>query len=109
MWIYPSVLLVIRSFVFGHSYKCIIIYLPVLCLVRSWLCGEATGRSHTYTSIDGHSCGRYKEETKVKTERAKKDLFRYIHYHNRYKAHMDSLNLETKLQTTMQEKISVLE
>ncbi|XP_062090525.1 probable E3 ubiquitin-protein ligase ARI1 [Humulus lupulus] len=74
-----------------------------------WLCGEATGRSHTYTTIAGHSCGRYKEETKEKTERAKKDLFRYIHYHNRYKAHTDSLDLETKLQITMQEKISAME
>ena len=28
-----------------------------------WLCGGATGLSHTWTSITGHTCGRFKEET----------------------------------------------
>ncbi|KAF4386572.1 hypothetical protein F8388_006527 [Cannabis sativa] len=74
-----------------------------------WLCGEATGRTHTYAFIEGHSCGRFKEETKEKNERAKKDLFRHIHYHNRYKAHMDSLKLEMKLQTSLEGKILALE
>lgn len=27
-----------------------------------WLCGGATGRAHTWTSIENHSCGRYKDE-----------------------------------------------
>lgn len=27
-----------------------------------WLCGGATGRAHTWSSIENHSCGRYKEE-----------------------------------------------
>ncbi|POO03193.1 E3 ubiquitin ligase RBR family [Trema orientale] len=74
-----------------------------------WLCGGATGREHTYASIAGHSCGRYKEEKVQKAEHAKRDLLRYIHYHNRYKAHTDSFELETNLKTTIQEKISRLE
>ncbi|XP_077233211.1 putative E3 ubiquitin-protein ligase ARI2 isoform X2 [Tasmannia lanceolata] len=74
-----------------------------------WLCGGATGRDHTWSSINGHSCGRYKEETEKKAVRAKRDLYRYMHYHNRYKAHTDSFKLESKLKETIQGKISVSE
>ncbi|KAL5715100.1 RBR-type E3 ubiquitin transferase [Ranunculus cassubicifolius] len=74
-----------------------------------WLCGGATGRDHTWTSISGHSCGRYKEAKEKQAERAKRDLYRYMHYHNRYKAHTDSFKLETKLKETSQDKISTLE
>ncbi|KAL5558112.1 hypothetical protein UlMin_034323 [Ulmus minor] len=74
-----------------------------------WLCAAPTGTSHTWTTISGHSCGRYKEDEMVKTERAKRDLFRYMHYHNRYKAHKDSLKLESKLKETIQAKIFLLE
>lgn len=74
-----------------------------------WLCGGATGRDHTWTSISGHSCGRYKEDSEKKAERAKRDLYRYMHYHNRYKAHTDSFKLESKLKETTQVKISILE
>ncbi|XP_023513187.1 probable E3 ubiquitin-protein ligase ARI2 [Cucurbita pepo subsp. pepo] len=74
-----------------------------------WLCGGATGREHTWSSISGHSCGRYKEESEQKAERAKRDLYRYMHYHNRYKAHTDSFKLESKLKESIQEKISISE
>lgn len=74
-----------------------------------WLCGGATGRDHTWSSISGHSCGRYKEDTAKKAERAKRDLYRYMHYHNRYKAHTDSFKLESKLKETIQDKISISE
>ncbi|GMH17519.1 hypothetical protein Nepgr_019360 [Nepenthes gracilis] len=74
-----------------------------------WICGGATGREHTWTSIAGHSCGRYKEDHVSKTERAKRELWRYVHYHNRYKAHTDSYKLEAKLKETIQRKISKLE
>ncbi|RWR76941.1 putative E3 ubiquitin-protein ligase ARI2 isoform X2 [Cinnamomum micranthum f. kanehirae] len=74
-----------------------------------WLCGGATGRDHTWSSISGHSCGRYKEDTEKKAERAKRDLYRYMHYHNRYKAHTDSFKLESKLKETIQDKITVSE
>lgn len=73
-----------------------------------WLCGGATGRDHTWSSIAGHSCGRYKEQEKS-AERAKRDLYRYMHYHNRYKAHTDSFKLESKLKDIIQGKISITE
>jgi ariadne-1 len=72
------------------------------------LCGGATGREHTWSSIAGHSCGRYKEQEKT-AERAKRDLYRYMHYHNRYKAHTDSFKLESKLKGLIQGKISASE
>ncbi|KAH7849521.1 hypothetical protein Vadar_019043 [Vaccinium darrowii] len=74
-----------------------------------WLCGAATGSSHTWTSIDGHSCGRYTEDEKKNLELAKKYLWRYIHYHNRYKAHSDSLKAEVQLKEKIKMKISKLE
>ncbi|KAK4256489.1 hypothetical protein QN277_009341 [Acacia crassicarpa] len=83
----------------------------VSCICRQsfcWICGEATGRDHTWTAITGHSCGRYQPREKL-AELAKKNLYRYMHYHNRYKAHMDSLNLEGKLKETMQQKVSLSE
>ncbi|KAG4973854.1 hypothetical protein JHK87_030675 [Glycine soja] len=73
-----------------------------------WLCGGATGREHTWSSIAGHSCGRYKEQEKT-AERAKRDLYRYMHYHNRYKAHTDSFKIESKLKETIQGKIAISE
>lgn len=73
------------------------------------MCGGATGNDHTWTTIQGHSCGRYKEEDVNKLEHAKRELSRYTHYHDRYEAHMDSLKLEIKLKETTQEKISILE
>ncbi|GAV71605.1 IBR domain-containing protein [Cephalotus follicularis] len=74
-----------------------------------WLCGCATGREHTWTNISNHSCGRYKEDHEKKAERALRNLQRYIHYHDRYKAHTDSLKLESMLKETVQGKISKLE
>ncbi|KAI9128004.1 hypothetical protein K1719_000997 [Acacia pycnantha] len=73
-----------------------------------WLCGGATGREHTWSSIAGHSCGRYKQLEKT-AERAKRDLYRYMHYHNRYKAHTDSFKLESKLKETIQVKVAISE
>ncbi|XP_010514481.1 PREDICTED: probable E3 ubiquitin-protein ligase ARI3 [Camelina sativa] len=69
-----------------------------------WLCGEATGVSHTWTTIEGHSCGRYKDDKVRQLERAKRDLDRYTHYHYRYKAHTDSSKLEDKLRKSVLEK-----
>ncbi|RRT70940.1 hypothetical protein B296_00008612 [Ensete ventricosum] len=76
---------------------------------NSWLCGGATGRDHTWSSISGHSCGRFKEDQAKRTERARRDLYRYMHYHNRYKAHTDSLKQESNLKETIQGKISISE
>ncbi|KAG8364304.1 hypothetical protein BUALT_Bualt19G0114600 [Buddleja alternifolia] len=74
-----------------------------------WLCGGATGRDHTWSHIANHSCGRYKEDGEKKAERAKRDLYRYMHYHNRYKAHIDSFKQESRLRETIKEKVSNLE
>ncbi|KAM7474962.1 hypothetical protein LguiB_022205 [Lonicera macranthoides] len=74
-----------------------------------WLCGGATGHNHTWTSIAGHSCGRYKEDREKKTEQAKRNYYRYMHYDSRYKAHTDSFKLESKLRETLRGKVSKLE
>ncbi|KAE9448542.1 hypothetical protein C3L33_19553, partial [Rhododendron williamsianum] len=71
---------------------------------KSWLCGGATGRDHTYTHITGHSCGRYEGDEK-KTELGKCYLYRYMHYHSRYKAHIDSFKRECKLKGTLKKKV----
>ncbi|KAD6454205.1 hypothetical protein E3N88_08911 [Mikania micrantha] len=74
-----------------------------------WLCGGATGREHTWSTITGHSCGRYKEDQEKKSEHAKRDLYRYMHYYNRYKAHKDSFKQESRLKETIRDKVAVLE
>ncbi|XP_010530857.1 PREDICTED: probable E3 ubiquitin-protein ligase ARI2 isoform X2 [Tarenaya hassleriana] len=84
----------------------------VTCICRQsfcWLCGAATGRDHTWSRILGHSCGRYQEDKKKQMERGKRDTYRYMHYHNRYKAHIHSLKLESKLKDTILEKVSISE
>ncbi|KAJ7958077.1 RBR-type E3 ubiquitin transferase [Quillaja saponaria] len=73
-----------------------------------WLCGGATGWTHTWQSIADHSCGRYKD-LEMKAARAKRDLVRYMHYHGRYKAHTDSFKLESNLKTISEGKISLIE
>ena len=77
-----------------------------LCSSYSWLCGGATGRSHTYQEIDGHSCGRYDDEKLKHIERAKRDLHRYTHYHNRYESHASSLKEEGNLYVTIEEMMN---
>lgn len=37
-----------------------------------WLCGGATGLAHTYSTITGHTCGRYKEEADARIEGAQR-------------------------------------
>ncbi|XP_057468810.1 probable E3 ubiquitin-protein ligase ARI1 isoform X1 [Actinidia eriantha] len=74
-----------------------------------WLCAKATGYAHTWDNIEGHSCGRYTKEQGRNLERGKMDLFRYIHYHDRYKAHTESLEAEVHLKEKIQIKISKLE
>ncbi|KAL6209040.1 hypothetical protein ACLB2K_019983 [Fragaria x ananassa] len=70
-----------------------------------WLCGAATGFTHTYQSIEGHECGRFKEEEVANLEQTKKDLIRYNHYFNRYQVHKVSLKVEATLKQTVQTKI----
>lgn len=37
-----------------------------------WLCGQATGRAHDWTTIYGHSCGAYKEKAEAKASDAQR-------------------------------------
>ncbi len=50
------------------------------CGVQSfcWLCGESTGREHTWTQISNHSCGRYKEELDRKIDEAQRCVCLYV-------------------------------
>ncbi|CAN6447671.1 unnamed protein product [Victoria cruziana] len=70
-----------------------------------WLCGAATGFRHTWLDIEGHSCGSYKASLEKKGESTRQYPGRFWHYYSRYKAHMDSLNLETKLKESEQNNI----
>lgn len=74
-----------------------------------WLCGAATGREHNWNSIEGHSCGRFRDEKAREAAKAQHDLKRYIHYHSRWKGHLDSLKLEQKQEEAVKEKIIGLE
>lgn len=74
-----------------------------------WLCGGATGSAHTWESIAGHTCGRFKEEHIANAKRAKSEIIRYTHYHNRYKAHMDSLKAEITMKENLENKIKKME
>lgn len=74
-----------------------------------WLCGAATGLSHTWTSIAAHTCGRYKEEADQRIADAARDLKRYHHYLGRWEAHVASQKLEEEQTKAIQEKIAALE
>lgn len=75
----------------------------------SWLCGSATGMDHTPTSIAGHRCNRFEEKQLKKEEDLKKSHSRFMHYHDRYKAHIDSLKQESRLKNALLRKIVVSE
>lgn len=59
-----------------------------------WLCGQATGVAHTWDSIDGHECGRFREETDLRVNEAARNHKRYMHYFERFKVHDDSHSKE---------------
>jgi hypothetical protein len=40
-----------------------------------WLCGQATGREHTWTTIAGHSCGAYKDDADKRADEAQRCVF----------------------------------
>lgn len=73
-----------------------------------WLCGQQTGKKHTWDSIDGHECGRYKDAVNKKVKKAKRALLRYKFYYDRFVCclkhnsfrhfmHMESLRSEEDL------------
>ncbi len=68
-----------------------------------WLCGEATGRTHTWQNIEGHQCGRYRDEFQAKADEALAKHKRYMHYFERYKNHADSFQKEKVDRVKLQE------
>uniref|UniRef100_A0A0D9VWI2 RBR-type E3 ubiquitin transferase n=1 Tax=Leersia perrieri TaxID=77586 RepID=A0A0D9VWI2_9ORYZ len=68
----------------------------VRCKCGHWLCGGPTGAEHTWTSISGHSCNRYKEEEQGSTaaDKGRRQMQRYTHYWDRYNIHAGSHKVE---------------
>ncbi|KAF8110491.1 hypothetical protein N665_0083s0053 [Sinapis alba] len=73
-----------------------------------WLCGGATGVSHTCTTIEGHCCGKLKEHKVKRMERTKRDLERYTHYYHQCRSHTDSSKQEYKLREIVFEKVALV-
>ncbi|KAL6560789.1 putative E3 ubiquitin-protein ligase ari2 [Orobanche gracilis] len=73
-----------------------------------WKCGGATGLKHTWETIENHTC-KFEKDLMKEAERAKRDLYRYMHYHTCYRAHADSYKQESRLRETTKEKVSHLE
>ncbi|WIA17066.1 hypothetical protein OEZ85_013967 [Tetradesmus obliquus] len=74
-----------------------------------WLCGGATGTRHTWTQIDNHSCGRYKDEADARINDALRSHKRYMHYFERYKQHLDSLTKEKNNRAKLTSRIAAAE
>ncbi|GJN24037.1 hypothetical protein PR202_gb11745 [Eleusine coracana subsp. coracana] len=76
-----------------------------------YLCGGPTGQDHTWTSIAGHSCNRFKEETAGKSkDTTRQQLQRYTHYCDRFKIHGGSYKVEEeKLGPAVTERVKQLE
>eukprot|EP00668_Euglena_longa_P029504 GGOE01036855.1.p1 GENE.GGOE01036855.1~~GGOE01036855.1.p1 ORF type:complete len:508 (+),score=91.69 GGOE01036855.1:95-1618(+) len=72
-----------------------------------WICGMQTGTEHTWTEITGHTCGKYKEN--FNTDQAKTQLQRFQHYHDRFKANVDSAKLEVRLMETLDSRVEELQ
>lgn len=77
-----------------QSGTCITIGLTSLRFVQAfcWLCGHATGYTHTWTEIAQHSCGRYKEEADKKIDQAQRNNKRYQHYCLRWWVPLSPIN-----------------
>lgn len=91
MWTAILVILAKNSSLYLSLLLIILTFLQMICC--SWLCGEATGLEHTWDSIDGHTCGRYKANH-LKSEDSEEDYERLTHYYRRYNAHIQSLKIE---------------
>jgi len=73
-----------------------------------WLCGQATGRGHTWHEIHGHSCGAYKEEAENRMKEGERTLHRYLHYSTRYEGHLGSLKMEQRARQDLEYKIDAM-
>ena len=49
-----------------------------------WLCGAKTGTAHTWTVIEGHTCGEWKSEADRIVQDSKAKHERYMHYYNHF-------------------------
>jgi ariadne-1 len=75
-----------------------------------WLCGAATGRAHTYSGIEGHSCAGYQTNQEMKEKsQAKEALDVYIHYFDKYRVHMQSLDMARQKEAEVLQSMAVLE
>nr|CAD1837294.1 unnamed protein product [Ananas comosus var. bracteatus] len=74
----------------------------------NWLCGGAVGRVNTWGYITRHSCGRFGEEQKKSMQLERAEVYRHMHYYNRYNAHTESFMLERELEKTISGRISNL-
>lgn len=61
-----------------------------------WLCGAKTGLSHTWTQIEGHTCGAWQAEMQSRADDSRSRIERYLHYFKHYKAHRDSSRSEDR-------------
>lgn len=74
-----------------------------------WICGAPTGSAHTWSTIEGHSCNRFKESNN-KVDTGRRQLERYTHYCNRFKIHEDSYKeQQQKLGPAIKERVKQLE
>jgi len=63
-----------------------------------WLCGAPTGSAHDWEKIEGHSCGKWKDDSTEKDEEfARNSLKRFMHYYDRFKANDDTKKLHPKM------------
>lgn len=72
-------------------------------VIYSWPCGCRVDRK------SWHICDRNKEDKKNNFLPSKHVYYRYTHYHNRYKAHTDALDQESRIKRTILNKMEVLE
>eukprot|EP00879_Flechtneria_rotunda_P017835 GHRR01018694.1.p3 GENE.GHRR01018694.1~~GHRR01018694.1.p3 ORF type:complete len:197 (+),score=79.57 GHRR01018694.1:1946-2536(+) len=64
---------------------------------------------HTWSQIDNHSCGRYKDEADARINNATRQHKRYMHYFERYKQHLDSLTKEKNNRSKLAARIAAAE
>jgi ariadne-1 len=69
------------------------------------LCGAAVGAAHTWEKIDGHTCGRYKQEQERRASAAHDSLKRYLFYWERFSAHEAARSLQDRTIAAVRQKV----
>lgn len=70
-----------------------------------YLCGEKTGLAHTWTTIQGHECGRYRSEAR---DNSLESMRRFMFYHKRWAVHDDSRRREQELMRSIELRVQEL-